>query len=292
MGLRKKTFDETKYNNRLRRSFSPYLTLEQDPYFDTFLAIACYYLPKNALESIFFENGKRAADLPELMEQATICEIGKGPFSPAFRLFGEDYLAVTEPEITLHPKAPSAEHYEGTIIAERIIDLRSFKEHSLYGDRFDITLSHGLLGYVGTTGLVAGKPSKRHMELREDKGYGKMNTLFSIRNMLAVFSNITRQGGISVHRCDRSFMNIVLKEGYTQLLGFGMEALLNPSSHGGFIKDEVIAILKKNGQPEDGNYEVIVGATEKLRVHNGECGIIEVPDRFSDAVQPEVSGNF
>jgi hypothetical protein len=255
--LRKETFEKVKYDESLRQLLVPYLTQAEDPYFDTFLAITCYCLSEDNLRSVFSQN-ENIAELPKVMKKATICEIGKGPRSRAFSLFGKDYLAVTEPEVSTCPGTPSAEHYEGTIRAEKIVDLRCFAEHSLYGHEFDITLSHGLLGDIGTTGLVAGKPSKLHMELCENEHYKRFHTISSIRNMLAIFSNITHQGGISVHR---------------------------PVAKGGFVKDEVIAVLRKNHNPKDGTYKVFVGASEILHINNGKCGIKEVHDRFLDARQ-------
>jgi hypothetical protein len=282
--LRKETFEKVKYDESLRQLLVPYLTQAEDPYFDTFLAITCYCLSEDNLRSVFSQN-ENIAELPKVMKKATICEIGKGPRSRAFSLFGKDYLAVTEPEVSTCPGTPSAEHYEGTIRAEKIVDLRCFAEHSLYGHEFDITLSHGLLGDIGTTGLVAGKPSKLHMELCENEHYKRFHTISSIRNMLAIFSNITHQGGISVHRCDRTFINGLVQDDYLHLLGFTMEALLDPVAKGGFVKDEVIAVLRKNHNPKDGTYKVFVGASEILHINNGKCGIKEVHDRFLDARQ-------
>ncbi len=280
--LREETFERVKHNQDLRKALTPYLTDETDPYFDTFLAAVCYYLPQKQLENIFDETAYRN-NLPEFMKKATICEIGKGPHSRAFRLFGKNYLAVTEPEVNPLPTARSVSHYEGALREERVVDLRFFAEHSLSGQEFDITLSHGFLGDITGTGLVAGKPSKRHMELCRNEQYKLFHTLSSIRNMLAVFSNITGMGGISIHRCDRSFMKNLDQENYIQLLGFHMEALLEPTFKGGFIKDEAIAALKKTHGPKDGIHPFFVGASEILHIYNGKCGIKEVPDKFSNA---------
>lgn len=291
MRLREKIFEEVQHDEDLRRSLVPYLTDDKDPYFDTFLAVACYYLSEHQIKRVFHENGDKDK-LKKFMGKATICEIGKGPSSRAFRLFGKDYLAVTEPEINPYPAARPVSHYEGTVREERIIDLRFFTDHSLNGNEFDVTLSHGLLGDISATGLVAGKPSNRHMELCENEQYKRFHTTCSIRNMLAVFSNITSEGGLSVHRCDRKFIKSLNAEGYIKLLGFNMESLLHPAIKGGFIKEETIAVLKKTHRPKDGIHHVFVAASEILKIDHGKCGIKEVTDRFSDALRPEVSINL
>ena len=198
----------------------------------------------------------------------------------SFRLFGRDYLAITEPWNPSYPDAPPPEEYEGTIKVERFIDLRYFPKHSLYGQEFDITLSHSLLGNPSATHLIAGRPSKHFRRLYQDKEYHQFYTLTSIRNMLAVFSNITKQDGISAHRCDSIFFKKLSAEDYLNTIGFYTEALLEPEVRGGFITEEVIAVLRKTHTTKDGTSKICVGASEILQVKKGKCGIKKVPDVF------------
>ena len=277
--LRKKIYDRVKSNKNLRNSLVPYLTKSDDPYFDAFWAITCIYLPEDNLERILNEP-ENIGQLLEVMKKATICEIGKGAYSRAFRLFGRDYLAITEPWNPSYPDAPPPEEYEGTVKVEKFIDLRHFPEHSLYGKVFDITLSHSLLGKPGATHLIAGRPSRHYRKLYRCENYQEFYTLSSIRNMLAVFSNITKQGGISAHRCDSKCFKKLSDEDYLNTIGFYTEALFEPEIRGGFIEEEVIVVLRKTHNPEDGICEIYVGASEMLQVKNGKCGIKEVPDVF------------
>ena len=277
--LRKEIYDRVKSNKNLRKSLVPYLTNSDDPYFDAFWAITCFYLPEKHLERITTGH-ENIGKLLEVMKKATICEIGRGAYSRAFRLFGRDYLAITEPWDPSYPDAPSPEEYEGTVRVEKFIDLRRFPEHSLYGKEFDITLSHSLLGKPNATHLIAGRPSKHFRRLYKNKEYQEFYTSSSIRNMLAVFSNITKQGGMSVHRCDSIFFKKLSDEDYLNTIGFYTEALLEPEVRGGFIDEEVIAVLRKTNNPKDGIYQIYVGASEVLQITEGKCGIKEVQDVF------------
>ncbi len=287
--LRKEIYDRVKSNDNLRKSLVPYLTNADDPYFDAFWAITCFHLPEKHLERIITEH-ENIGKLLEVMKKATICEIGKGAYSCAFRLFGRDYLAITEPWNPSYPDAPPPEEYEGTVKVEEFIDLRHFPEHSLYGKEFDITLSHSLLGKPSATHLIAGRPSKHfavlsrsetfRKRLYKNKEYQEFHTSSSIRNMLAVFSNITKQGRISVHRCDSIFFKKLGDDNYLKTIGFYTEALLEPEVRGGFIDEEVIAVLRKTHNPKDGIYQIYVGASEILQVKEGKCGIKEVADKF------------
>lgn len=277
--IRKEVYDRVKSNKNLRKSLVPYLTNSDDPYFDAFLAITYFYLPEDSLEKTITEH-ETIGKLLEVMKKATICEIGKGAYSCAFRLFGRDYLAITEPWDPSYPDAPPSEEYGGTVKVEKFIDLKHFPEHSLYGNEFDITLSHSLLGKPSATHLIAGKPSKHFRKLYQNQEYQEFYTSSSIRNMLAVFSNITTRGGLSVHRCDSTFFKKLRDEDYLNTIGFYTEALLEPEVRGGFIDEEVIAVLRKTHNPKDGIYQIYVGASEILQVKEGKCGIKEVADKF------------
>ncbi len=158
--------------------------------------------------------------------------------------------------------------------------MRYFPRSSIYGQEFDITLSHSLLGNPSATHLIAGKPSKHFRRLYQDKEYQEFYTLTSIRNLLAVFSNITKPEGISVHRCDSIFFKKLSDEDYWKTIGFYTEDMLEPEVRGGFIAEEVIAVLRKTHNPKDGTYQIYVGASEILHVKKGKCGIKEVPDVF------------
>ncbi len=282
--LRKEIYNIVKSNENLRKSLVPYLTNADDPYFDAFLAITCFYLPEDNLETI--TEHENIGKLLEVMKKATICEIGKGPYSRAFRLFGRDYFAISEdPWRPEYPDMVPPEEYEGTVKTE-FIDLRYFPRSSINGKEFDITLSHSLLGNPSATHLIAGRPSKHFRRLYENKEYQEFHTSSSIRNMLAVFSNITRQGGISVHRCDSIFFKKLSDEDYLKTMGFHTESLLEPRIEGGYIQNEVIAVLRKTYNPKDGISKIYVGASEILKVTEGKCGIKEVKDVFELTSHP------
>ncbi len=272
-------YNKIKSDFSLRKRFSPLLTEADDPYFDIFLAAICFWNPKNAERVTCGDSTNTdAAEYLMPITELSICEIGKGPYSRAFRIFGRKYLAVSDDDIQ-YPDAPAPESYEGTCRKE-FIDLRFFPESSLHQHRFDITLSNSLLGNPYRTHLLAGKPSKAHMKSSCNPEYQKFIALTSIRNMFAVFSNITKLGGTSVHRCDRPLLEELIKENYFKILGFSVEALLEPEIEGGFIENETIAVLKKQSYPQNGSHHVYVSPCEMLYVEEGICRIKEVNDKF------------
>ena len=272
-------YNKIKSNYSLRKRFSPFLTEADDPYFDVFLAVICFWNPRNVERVICSDlTNTDVAEYLMPITELSICEIGKGPYSRAFRIFGRKYLAVSDDD-TRYPNAPAPELYEGTCRKE-FIDLRFFPESSLHQRKFDITLSNSLLGDPYSTHLLAGKPSKAHMKLCRNPDYQRFFALASIRNMFAVFSNITKLKGISVHRCDRPLLEELVKENYFEILGFSVEALLEPEIEGGFIKNETIAVLKKQSYPKNGYHHIYVSPCEMLYVEEGICRIKEINDKF------------
>lgn len=269
---RKEIYDYIRLDNDFRQVLAFYLTDADDPYFDVFLAATCFALPQQNLEKLVTgtESPEKALNA---LKKATICKIGKGAYSRAFRLFGRNYLAVSEPRDSTYLDAPSPETYEGTTIVEKPLDLENFLTHSLAGEEFCITLSHSLLGDPEATHLIAGTFS-RDYAVRGQK-HKHSAALASIRNMLAVFSNITQEQGISIHRCDSRFFRQLSDEHYLGVLGFTLETLLDPVIKGGFIEKETIAVLRKTHAPYDGVHHIYVGDSQFLEVKNGKCKSIE-----------------
>lgn len=258
-------YEQVNSDGQLRQAWGTSLTLPDDPYFDVFLTIACFYAPTAVLEEALRhpEDGRGFA---EAFATARICEIGKGAYSRAFRAFGSRYLAVSDgPWNPSYPDQVSREDYTGTVRKE-LIDLRSFPGSSLSGQEFDITLSNSLLGDPYATHLLAGSPP----DLRAS---GVDRCLPPVRNLLAVFSNITRPDSISVHRCDRPLMERLHGEGYLDTLGFSTDALLDPEVDGGFIPAETIAVLRKTHPPRDGTYATGIDGPYALEIRDGVCKV-------------------
>ncbi len=226
---RKEIFELVKNIPTLRRRLTPYLTEQNDPYFDTFLAVTCFALPQNNLEKLVKE--KLESELLEELKKYSICEIGKGAYSRSFRIFGRKYLAVTEPNDPAYPDAPSPREYEGTVVIGEQLNLENYSRHMINGRRFDITLSNSLLGDLNATNL---KP------VSYERG-----GLETIRDILTVFSKITKRDGISVHRCDYSIIQTLVQNGFLGKVDLSIEAYLRSLTQGGFIEDETIAVLRK-----------------------------------------------